>query len=79
VSAKFIELDSDNSGVLEGNEIIEMSRWILKAASPSSVYQPTDSEISEMKKQILKRFKKQETDVITKGEVALIQEDILVS
>ena len=79
VSAKFRELDADGSGLLEGEELLQMAAWILRLSSTSRVYEPTLVEVIEARDRILRTFDKHPPDaVIGMGELAIVHDQILV-
>lgn len=77
VSAKFTELDADNSGVLEGQELLEMAEWIIKTCNPSKTYSPSKNEIIETRNKILLKFNKAPTGTLSMRELAIINEEIM--
>lgn len=79
VSARFKELDTDGSGVLEGEEIMQMAAWILRMNAPSITYEPTKAEVLQSRDNILLRFKKSGPDAtVTMSELAVVYDEILV-
>lgn len=79
VSAKFKELDTDGSGLLEGEELLQMAAWILRLSSSSMIYEPTLVEVIEARDRILKTFDKQPPNaVLSMGELAIVHDQILV-
>ena len=79
VSAKFRELDADGSGLLEGEELLQMAAWILRLSSTSRIYEPTLAEVLDARDRILKTFDKSPPNaVISMGELAIVHDQILV-
>lgn len=79
VSAKFRELDADGSGLLEGEELLQMAAWILRLSSTSRIYEPTLVEVIETRDRILRTFDKHPSyAVIGMGELAIVHDQILV-
>ena len=70
--------DIDGNGTLEGDELLEMSKWLIKLESTSTEYEPPRSEVIETRDKILNRFDKTATDSVSMRELAIVHEEILV-
>ena len=45
IKRKFVELDANGNGVLEGDELGELARWALSSFKPDGKTQPQDAEV----------------------------------
>ena len=74
----FKELDSDESGRLEKDEITSLAKWVLMSSTLKPGYKPSESEILAVKEKLLTRFNTTSDGGITIQDVAILQDDILV-
>lgn len=74
---KFKQLDIDGSGTLEGGEVNLLADWILTEME-SNETSPTGHDRNVLKDKIFARFNKGEKDTITLGEMALLNEELMV-
>jgi hypothetical protein len=79
VSAKFIELDADGSGQLEGDELLVMAAWLFRLSSNTLPIEPAHSDVIETRDHILATFNKGPDGTLSMSELAVIYDEILVS
>jgi Ca2+-binding EF-hand superfamily protein len=75
---KFREIDSNNNGTIEKQELISLAEWMLKSGAMKSTYQLSVVDIDLTKAKILEHFGSTAELGITLNEFAVFQEEVLV-
>lgn len=77
-SKKFRELDADNSGLLEGEEIDQMVSWALETISPDPRLRPSANKIREAKVTMMGRLDIEGDGKLSLGEFAVFYDVLMV-